>query len=82
MGQVVQTSDRHNYLSKLLGYDYEIKYKPGKDNKTAASLSHLHMPSDSHLLVFLVVSFDFLNHVKYKNHNYWGYADIKTRDTF
>lgn len=29
MSQIVQTPDKHYYLSKQLGYDYEITYKPG-----------------------------------------------------
>lgn len=64
MNQVVQTPDQHYYLSKLLGYDYEINYKPRKENQAADALSRLHFPSDSTFLLLRVVSFDFLNQVK------------------
>lgn len=64
MNQVVQTPDQHYYLNKLLGYDYEIKYKPGKENKAVDALSRLHSQSDSTFLLLSVVSFDFLNQVK------------------
>lgn len=64
MNQVVQTPDQHYYLSKLLGYDYEIKYKPGKDNKVSNALSRLHFSPDSVLLILSVVSFDFSHQVK------------------
>lgn len=64
MSQVVQTPDQHYYLSKLLGYDYEIKYKPGKNNKAIDALSRLHFPPDSVLLILSIVSLDFLSQVK------------------
>lgn len=39
MNQVVQTLDQHCYLTKLLGYDYNISYKHDKTNKLADTLS-------------------------------------------
>lgn len=39
MSQVIQTLEQQNYLAKLLGYDYEIKYKPGSTNVVADVLS-------------------------------------------
>nr|KYP42018.1 Retrovirus-related Pol polyprotein from transposon 297 family [Cajanus cajan] len=37
--QVIQTPEQQYYLAKLLGYDYEIQYKPGKLNVVADALS-------------------------------------------
>lgn len=37
--QIIQTPDQQIFLCKLLGFDYVIKYKPGKDNKTDGALS-------------------------------------------
>lgn len=48
MGQVVETPDRHCYLTEVLGYDYEVKYKLGKDNKAADALSCLRTPPKAH----------------------------------
>ena len=37
--QRVMGEEKQKWLSKLLGYDFEVKYKPGKDNSAADSLS-------------------------------------------
>ncbi|GFS36789.1 hypothetical protein Acr_00g0048060 [Actinidia rufa] len=39
MNQVIQTPEQHHYLSKLLGFNYTIVYKPGKENSVADALS-------------------------------------------
>ncbi|KAF7833242.1 Transposon Ty3-G Gag-Pol polyprotein [Senna tora] len=41
MHQVVQTSEQQFYLSKLLGFDYEIVYRSGKTNMAADALSRV-----------------------------------------
>ena len=41
MNQVIQTPEQQVYLSKLIGYDYSIQYKPGKKNLVADALSRL-----------------------------------------
>lgn len=41
MNQVIQTPEQQQYISKLLGYVYNIVYKPGKDNTVADALSRL-----------------------------------------
>lgn len=42
MTQVVQTPKQQFYLAKLLGYSYEIVYKPGAQNRVADALSRMH----------------------------------------
>ncbi|MCH80169.1 transposon Tf2-1 polyprotein, partial [Trifolium medium] len=37
--QVIQTPEQQHYLAKLLGYHYEIQYKPGSTNTVADALS-------------------------------------------
>jgi len=45
MTQVVQTPEQQYYLSKLLGYTYEIVYKPGAANRVADALSRVNESS-------------------------------------
>ena len=39
MDHVIQTPEQHYYLSKLLGFNYTIVFKPGKENSVADALS-------------------------------------------
>ncbi|KAJ0764722.1 putative nucleotidyltransferase, Ribonuclease H [Helianthus annuus] len=37
--QRVSTPDQQNWVAKLLGYDFDIEYKPGRENRAADALS-------------------------------------------
>lgn len=40
--QTVQTPDQHKWLAKLLGYEFDIIYKLGAQNKLADALSRVY----------------------------------------
>jgi hypothetical protein len=37
--QRIMAEDQHKWIAKLIGFDFEVKYKPGKDNSAADALS-------------------------------------------
>ena len=53
MNQVVLTPEQQFYVSKLLGYDYDIIYRPGKLNLTADALSR--RDEDSSLQAYIAL---------------------------
>ena len=63
MEQRIRTSEQQNWVIKLLGYDYEIVYRPGRENLVADVLSWV---SGSPILNAL-----FISHVEL-------WADIKS----
>ena len=63
MHQKVATLARHLWLVELLGYDYEIKYKKGKENVVADSLSRI-SSNDLYALVVSIVSTSIMEEIK------------------
>ena len=39
MNQTIQTPEQHRYLARLLGFDYSIQYRAGRNNVVAGALS-------------------------------------------
>jgi hypothetical protein len=58
MTHIIQTPEQQFYLAKLLGYSYEIVYKPGPQNRVVDALSRVHF------LVITVPHLDFLTTFK------------------
>ncbi|CAM8876575.1 unnamed protein product [Rhodiola kirilowii] len=42
LSQTIHTPEQQHWIVKLLGYDFEVRYRPGKENAPADALSHLH----------------------------------------
>jgi len=61
--QVVQTPEQQYYLSKLLGYTYEIVYKPGAANKVDDALSKID-GSSSQMMGLTVPQCDLISKIQ------------------
>lgn len=63
LDQKVTTPFQHMWLSKLLGYDFSIEYKQGKENVVADALSRISSGQLLHITL-INVHIDFLNNIK------------------
>ncbi|KAK2407034.1 hypothetical protein QL285_042695 [Trifolium repens] len=63
MTQIIQTPEQQFYLAKLLGYSYEIIYKPGAQNRVADALSRVHEAAP-HCLTITIPHWDFIQELK------------------
>ncbi|MCI25617.1 hypothetical protein A2U01_0046808, partial [Trifolium medium] len=63
MTQIIQTPEQQFYLAKLLGYSYEIIYKPGTNNRVADALSRVHEVT-SQCLTITIPHWDFIQQLK------------------
>lgn len=60
MTEVIQTPDQHHYLTKLLGYDYVIVYKPR--GQIAELMVYLRKtPGNYQLLILSIPTYEFLH---------------------
>lgn len=53
LSQVVQTPEQYKWVTKLIGFDFQIFYKPGKENQVADALSRV---EDANLLALSATS--------------------------
>lgn len=63
MTQVIQTPEQQFYLAKLLGYSYDIIYKPGAQNRVVDALSRVH-EQQPQFLAITVPHWDFLQQLQ------------------
>ncbi|WVY96227.1 hypothetical protein V8G54_028378 [Vigna mungo] len=67
LSQTVLKLEQQNYLFKLLGFDFEIQYRPDKTNTPADALSRIedpNQPLSTSLLVLTIPQLDFLHDLK------------------
>ncbi|MCH99118.1 putative retroelement, partial [Trifolium medium] len=62
--QVIQTPEQQHYISKLLGYHYEIQYRPGSTNVVADALSRSEGPPSGGIYLLSTPSLVFLDELR------------------
>jgi len=63
----VQTPEQHRYLVRLLGFEYTIQYRPGRENGVADALSRVTGEDDKASFYLLSVpQFSFINDLKHE----------------
>lgn len=68
--QVIHTPEQQKYVVKLLGYDFDISYQPGKSNIVADSLSRQFIPlistsdSDGQFFSLSMATYQFLSQLR------------------
>jgi hypothetical protein len=63
LDQHLATSPQHHWVSKLLGFDFIVEYKPGRTNVVADALSRRDMP-EVEFQAISSLSFDLLEEFK------------------
>ncbi|KAJ0828513.1 putative nucleotidyltransferase, Ribonuclease H [Helianthus annuus] len=65
--QTIHTPEQQKWITKLLGYDFEIHFKPGKENTVADALSRVQIPP---MMALSHVTAPWLSEIKlyYKEH--------------
>lgn len=77
--QVIQTPEQQHYLSKLLGYHYDIQYRPGSTNIVADALSRSLEPAIAECMLLSVPQFLFLDELKQEMAADSVFQDLRNR---
>ena len=64
--QVIQSPEQHLYLARLMGFDYQIKYRLGANNQVADALSHLPEQKVPICMVLSVPCLSFLTKIHHQ----------------
>lgn len=67
LDQAIQTPEQQHYLAKLLGYQYTIVYKLGRENRVADALSGKPEETRLQFLAFTQVQFKLLDALRLEN---------------
>lgn len=58
--KVIQTQTQQQYVCKLMGFDFEIEYKPRVSNKVAYALSRVHEEDEMMATPFMAISWPII----------------------
>jgi len=64
LSQVIQTPEQHMYMSRLMGYDYNIQYRSGSTNQVVDGLSRLPKQHSMLTMILSIPCFSFLKELR------------------
>ena len=73
LNQVIQTSEQHMYLARLMGYDYDIHYRSDNHNQAVNALSRFPKHDSTMLMVLSVPCLTFMKELHRKLDNHFDY---------
>ena len=73
LSQTIQTLKQHMYLVRLMGYNYNIKYRSSVHNQAADALSRLPKQNSSMTMILSVPCLTFLEELRHQLDNHSGY---------
>jgi hypothetical protein len=65
LDQRLSTIPQHQWVGRLLGFEFTIEYKPGHTNAVADALSRRDTPEEGAVLVLSGPRFDFIDRLRH-----------------
>jgi len=62
--QILSLEEKQKWVTKMLGYNFEIIYKKGKQNVVADALSRKDVDVEALLCVISIIQLDWINEAK------------------
>ena len=80
--QIISSEEQQKWVTKMLGYDFEIIYKKGNLNVVADALSRKNEEVEALLCAISIIQPDWITEARYewkKDEEVWTHSKVATR---